>query len=248
MSSTVEPAPARADVVAGPAVDLVEQLAALHRSAVGIADAPEQQRLAVVQREAVPRHHHARRVVPAVDADERPEVVVAAGEPAQVIDRALDAEAADLLREPAVERREADRIGRLPAVGAVRDRGGRVEHAGAQAGAPGAAGHGPEIDEGLGQADRVAVVVAPGRGVEVQRQRLADRLVEREAQAPERETRFAVAELAEPAVEERRRGVGDDRAQVHRHREVRRRRGARRRAGERRQRQHRHRPRARRGQ
>ena len=58
----------RADVVAGTAVDLVEQLLlGLRGIALQAADAAKQCGLAIVQRETVVREHRAGRVVPAED-------------------------------------------------------------------------------------------------------------------------------------------------------------------------------------
>src|SRR6202034_3672659 len=100
-------------------IELQERLCALEGRGSGLADTAEQRGLPVGECEAVICEHHARALAPAEHpaGDSEVESMTAAG--AEPVERSLESDGAHLEGQPAVDGRERQRVGRLPAGGAV---------------------------------------------------------------------------------------------------------------------------------
>src|SRR3984885_7163069 len=164
-------------------IELQERCCALQGSIAWLPDTAEQRGLPVGEREAVVREHNSGALVPAEPpaGDSQVEGVTAAR--AEPVERSFQPDGAYLDGQPAVDGRVGQRVGGLPARGAVLERDGRIEAARLKAKAVARARIGAEQQVGLGQAHGASVLVIEHRGVEMGTPYLAERLGECEAGA-----------------------------------------------------------------
>ncbi len=117
---------------------------------------------------------------------------------AEPVELPLQTDRAQFLRNPGVDRRGGQRIGGLPARLPVLQGDRRVEGTGFEAQAPAVERIRAPLQIGFGQVDRVLVVTAPVRGVQMHRPDLPDVLGYGEAQPAEPQTGLLLAEAQRP--------------------------------------------------
>ena len=95
-------------------------------------------------------------------------------------------------------------VGRFPAEGAILERHGWIERAEPHARTPAGARIRSVFEVGLGEIDRILVVTVPGRGLDMRREHLTQRLVPGGTQSAESYALVVLVEteLAEAVVEE----------------------------------------------
>src|SRR6516162_7722396 len=120
-------------VEAGLFVDLVKHLEASRRQDAALADALEQSRLSVLEREAVIGESYARRIVPTEHGSGQRDIEVVTETSAEPLEATLKTDRAQFLGYPAVECRVGQGVWRFPTGQAILERDGRIEGAPLQA-------------------------------------------------------------------------------------------------------------------